>query len=228
MAAPPSILVVDNYDSFVYNLVQYLGELGATVSVARNDRVDVDDLAGALYDGVLVSPGPGHPRDAGNGVRIIRYCAEHAIPVLGVCLGHQALAEAYGGQVVAAPVLVHGRSTLVVHEGRGVFAGAPSPLIAGRYHSLVVDEGTLPEEFEVTARSEGLIMGMRHRTLTLEGVQFHPESVLTQDGYLLLANWLMVCGSSDARSRAAALGARIDEVRASLPVPGQEKLLPTP
>ena len=181
MAASPSILVVDNYDSFVYNLVQYLGELGAAVSVKRNDQVDVDDLAGTHYDGVLVSPGPGHPRDAGNCVPLIHYCAEHDIPMLGVCLGHQALGEAFGAHVVAAPELVHGRSTLVVHEGHGVFAGAPSPLVAGRYHSLVVQEDTLSDDFEVTARSGGLVMGMRHRTLALEGVQFHPESVLTQD-----------------------------------------------
>jgi para-aminobenzoate synthetase component 2 len=228
MAASPSILVVDNYDSFVYNLVQYLGELGAAVSVKRNDQVDVDDLAGTHYDGVLVSPGPGHPRDAGNCVPLIHYCAEHAIPMLGVCLGHQALGEAFGAHVVAAPELVHGRSTLVVHEGHGVFAGAPSPLVAGRYHSLVVQEDTLSDDFEVTARSGGLVMGMRHRTLALEGVQFHPESVLTQDGYLLLANWLTTCGSSDALLRSTALDDRSDVVRAALPAPRQEKLAPTP
>jgi para-aminobenzoate synthetase component 2 len=228
MAANPSILVVDNYDSFVYNLVQYLGELGATVRVLRNDKVDEHDLASTRYDGVLVSPGPGHPRDAGNCVRIIRYCAENALPMLGVCLGHQALAEAYGAAVVAAPELVHGRSTLVTHEGHGVFAGAPSPLIVGRYHSLVVDEDSLPDVFEVTARTGDLVMGMRHRELALEGVQFHPESVLTQDGYLLLANWLTACGSSDALLHAGELNAAIDAVRAALPAPRQEKLLPTP
>jgi para-aminobenzoate synthetase component 2 len=227
MATSPSILVVDNYDSFVYNLVQYLAELGATTTVLRNDKVSVEDMSLVHYDGVLVSPGPGHPRDAGNCVVIIRYCAEQGIPMLGVCLGHQALAEAFGGRVVAAPELVHGRSTLVVHEGRGVFAGAPSPLVAGRYHSLVVEESTLPEVFEVT-RSGALVMGMRHRDLALEGVQFHPESVLTQDGHLLLANWLGECGFSEALTRARELDERSDLIRAALPAPGHEKLVPTP
>jgi para-aminobenzoate synthetase component 2 len=161
-------------------------------------------------------------------VAIIRYCGEHAIPMLGVCLGHQALGEAFGATVLAAPELVHGRSTLVSHEGRGVFVGAPSPLIAGRYHSLVVDEATLPADFEVTARSSGLIMGMRHRELALEGVQFHPESVLTQDGYLLLANWLTECGSSEALARARELNVRSAAIRAALPSPSHEKLVPTP
>ena len=215
----PSILVVDNYDSFVYNLVQYLAELGADTTVRRNDEVDTSDLESTRFDGVLVSPGPGHPRDAGNCVAIIRACASKGIPMLGVCLGHQALGEAYGADVVAAPELVHGRSTLVVHEGRGVFAGAPSPLIAGRYHSLVVEESTLPACFEVTARSGELIMGMRHRTLALEGVQFHPESVLTQDGYLLLANWLVACGFPEALERVPLLSERIDDVRVALPTP---------
>ncbi len=215
----PSILVVDNYDSFVYNLVQYLAELGADTTVRRNDDVDTSDLESTRFDGVLVSPGPGHPRDAGNCVAIIRACASKGIPMLGVCLGHQALGEAYGADVVAAPELVHGRSTLVVHEGLGVFAGAPSPLIAGRYHSLVVEESTLPDCFEVTARSGELIMGMRHRTLALEGVQFHPESVLTQDGYLLLANWLVACGFPEALERVPLLSERIDDVRVALPTP---------
>lgn len=219
MKAGPSILVVDNYDSFVYNLVQYLGELGAEVTVLRNDKVDAEDVARAHYDGVLISPGPGYPASAGNCIEIIRYCAEHELPMLGVCLGHQALGEAFGAEVVPAPELVHGRSSLVEHTGVGVFAGAPSPLVAGRYHSLVVTEGTLPEEFEVTARSGTLVMGIRHRTLALEGVQFHPESVLTQDGYLLLANWLTVCGSSDAVARAEELNARSAQIRAALPRP---------
>ena len=215
----PTILVVDNYDSFVYNLVQYLAELGATVEVRRNDAADAADVARLAPDGVLVSPGPGHPRDAGNCLEIIRYCADHSVAMLGVCLGHQALGEAFGATVSRAPELLHGRSSLVEHEGAGVFAGVTNPLVAGRYHSLVVQEKGLPDELEVTARSHGLIMGLRHRTLPLEGVQFHPESVLTQDGYVILANWLQVCGSRDARERAGDLTARIDSVRAALPQP---------
>ncbi len=219
MKVGPSILVVDNYDSFVYNLVQYLAELGAEVTVLRNDKVDAEDVAAANYDGVLISPGPGYPVSAGNCIEIIRHCAESGLPMLGVCLGHQALGEAFGAEIVPAPELVHGRSSLVVHEGGGVFRDAPTPLVAGRYHSLVVTEESLPEEFEVTARSGTLVMGIRHRTLPLEGVQFHPESVLTQDGYLLLANWLVACGSSDARERAQQLNARSEQIRAALPRP---------
>ena len=217
MNTAPTILVVDNYDSFVYNLVQYLAELGATVTVVRNDAVDASGVASIAPDGVLVSPGPGHPRDAGNCLEIIRYCAEHGLPLLGVCLGHQALGEEFGATVSRAPELLHGRSSLVEHAEVGVFAGVTNPLVAGRYHSLVVQEEELPDELEVTARSHGLIMGMRHRTLPLEGVQFHPESVLTQDGYRILENWLKVCGSSDALERAEMLTVRIDAVRAALP-----------
>ncbi len=215
----PSIIVVDNYDSFVYNLVQYMIELGAEVTVRRNDEVDAAQVAAMAPDGVLVSPGPGHPRDAGNCVEIIRYCAEKSIPMFGVCLGHQALAEAFGATVDRAPELLHGRSSLVEHEGVGVFEGVSDPLVVGRYHSLVVKDEGLPSEFAVTARSHGLIMGIRHRTLPLEGVQFHPESVLTQDGYRMLANWLEECGSTDAREKAEALSARMDTVRAALPQP---------
>jgi para-aminobenzoate synthetase component 2 len=210
-------LVVDNYDSFVYNLVQYLGELGATVHVARNDDVGASDVATMQLDGVLISPGPGYPAAAGNCIEIVRYCFENSLPMLGVCLGHQALGEAFGADIVPAPELLHGRSSLVEHTNVGVFVGAPSPLVAGRYHSLVVSPSTLPEVFEVTARSGELIMGMRHRTAPLEGVQFHPESVLTQDGYLLLANWLSVCGSTEALERATELNRRSSEIRRSLP-----------
>ncbi len=219
MTAGPKVLVVDNYDSFVYNLVQYLAELGAQVTVRRNDKVDAHEVAEGAYDGVLVSPGPGYPSSAGNCVSIIQYCAEHEVPMLGICLGHQALGEAFGADVVPAPELVHGRSSLVEHDGVGVFRTAPNPLVAGRYHSLVVSEDSLSEEFEVTARCGTLVMGFRHRTLPLEGVQFHPESVLTQDGYLLLANWLMTCGSSDALERASELNARSESIRAALPSP---------
>ncbi|MFI5036530.1 MAG: anthranilate synthase component II [Acidimicrobiales bacterium] len=216
MTRGPSILVIDNYDSFVYNLVQYLGELGATVEVRRNDQVDADVLADWAPDGVLISPGPGHPRDAGRCLEVIQYCAAQGLPMLGVCLGHQALGEAYGARIVAAPELVHGRSTLVEHGGVGVFAGAPNPLVAGRYHSLVVDGATLPDCFELTAWSGGLVMGIRHRALPLEGVQFHPESVLTQAGYLVLANWLSACGSRDALDAAARLDRAGEEVRRAL------------
>ena len=219
MSSSPSILVIDNYDSFVYNIVQYLGELGATVIVERNDAIDAADVARIDPDGVLVSPGPGYPHDAGNCLDVIGECAAAVRPMLGVCLGHQALGAAFGARVVRAPELLHGRSSLVEHEGLGVFAGVTRPLVAGRYHSLVVDDVDLPDELEVTARSNGLIMGLRHRTLPLEGVQFHPESVLTQDGYRILANWLTVCGSKDALSFEAPLTARIDAVRAALPQP---------
>ena len=219
MSPAPSILVVDNYDSFVYNLVQYMAELGAEVTVRRNDEVGVADVIDVAPDGVLVSPGPGHPRDAGNCVEIIRYCGEAGIPMFGVCLGHQALGEAFGATIDRAPELLHGRSSIVEHESEGVFASVSNPLVVGRYHSLVVKDEGLPEEFVVTARSHGLIMGMRHRTLALEGVQFHPESVLTQDGYLMLANWLHECGSNVAFEVATALSSRMDAVRAALPQP---------
>ncbi len=219
MSVAPSILVVDNYDSFVYNLVQYMAELGADVTVLRNDEVTAAQVATLLPDGVLVSPGPGHPRDAGNCVEIIRVCAEMKIPMFGVCLGHQALGEAFGATIDRAPELLHGRSSLVDHQGQGVFAGVSNPLVVGRYHSLVVEDRGLPADFTVTARSHGLIMGMRHRTLPLEGVQFHPESVLTQDGYRMLANWLHECGSLDALEKAETLSIRMDVVRAALPQP---------
>ena len=219
MSAALNILVVDNYDSFVYNLVQYMAELGAEVTVRRNDEVTAADVAAMKPDGVLVSPGPGHPRDAGNCVEIIRYCAHERIPMFGVCLGHQALGEAFGATIDRAPELLHGRSSLVNHENVGVFEGVSNPLVVGRYHSLVVEDNGLSTEFDVTARSHGLIMGIRHRTLPLEGVQFHPESVLTQDGYRMLANWLHECGSSDARELAESLTQRMDTVRAALPQP---------
>ena len=223
MSSGPSVLVIDNYDSFVYNLYQYLVELGASVRVVRNDHVTDEDLVDLDLDGILISPGPGHPRDAGRCREVIESCANIARPMLGVCLGHQALADAFGAAVVAAPTLVHGQASFVSHEGRGVFAGMPQPFAAGRYHSLVVDPGTVPREFEVTAWVEGVVMGIRHRDLPLEGVQFHPESVLTEDGYSLLANWLEVCGSTDARERARSLNARSSEVRRSLPEPSKIK-----
>ncbi len=219
MPEGPSILVVDNYDSFVYNLVQYLGELGASVIVRRNDDVSGRDVDGLHVDGVLISPGPGHPRGAGHCIELVRHCADHDLPLLGVCLGHQALAEAFGGQIVSAPELLHGRASLVTHDGAGVFRGVANPLIVGRYHSLVVLDEGLPDEFEVTARSNGLIMGIRHRSFALEGVQFHPESVLTQDGYLMLANWLERCGAQGVVALATNLSRQADDVRAALPQP---------
>ncbi len=219
MSRAPHLLVIDNYDSFVYNLVQYVGELGATVDVVRNDKIDAVDLSPSDYDGVLVSPGPGHPRNAGNCLDIIRFCGEANVPMLGICLGHQALGEAFGANVVSAPELLHGRSSVVEHSSTGVFAGLPSPMVAGRYHSLVVESTTLPECFEVTATSGDLIMGMRHVTMALEGVQFHPESVLTQHGYRLLANWLTTCGSTSAVERAEELVAVSESIRRSLPEP---------
>jgi para-aminobenzoate synthetase component 2 len=203
------VLVVDNYDSFVYNLVQYLGQLGAECVVRRNDEVTVDELPGLGVDGVLLSPGPGRPEDAGVSVEMVKAC-EAGTPMLGVCLGHQALAVAYGGSVVRAPELLHGRTSEVGHEDVGVLKGLPQPFTATRYHSLAVDDASLPPELEVTARSDtGVIMGLRHRDAPLEGVQFHPESVLTQAGHLLLANWLGQCGDTAAADRAPAL---VDEV----------------
>lgn len=219
MSQAPHLLVIDNYDSFVYNLVQYVGELGATVEVIRNDKIDAAGMEQASYDGVLVSPGPGHPRSAGNCLEIIRYCEQVSLPMLGICLGHQALGEAFGADVVAAPELLHGRSSVVHHRSSGVFEGLPEPMIAGRYHSLVVEPSTLPDCFEVTATSGDLIMGMRHVSAPLEGVQFHPESVLTQHGYRLLANWLERCGSHDAVERAEILVAVSEDIRRSLPEP---------
>jgi len=187
------VLVVDNYDSFVYNLVQYLAQLGADCTVQRNDEVDLDALE--RFDGVLVSPGPGTPERAGSSIDVIRRCAQAQQPMLGVCLGHQAMAVAYGGTVDRAPELLHGKTSQVHHEGAGVLAGLPSPFTATRYHSLTVLPDTVSEGFEVTARTEsGVIMGLRHRELPLEGVQFHPESVLTEYGHRMLANWLAIAG----------------------------------
>ena len=198
--AGPSILVVDNYDSFVYTIVGYLTQLGARCEVVRNDALSTE--AAATYDGVLLSPGPGTPQDAGICVDMVLACAERAQPMLGVCLGHQALGVAYGAVVGRAPELLHGKTSLVEHEGAGVLAGLPMPFTATRYHSLAIDPATVPPELEVTGRTAGgVIMAVRHRDLPLEGVQFHPESVLTQGGHLLLANWLVRCGDPGAVER---------------------------
>jgi anthranilate synthase/aminodeoxychorismate synthase-like glutamine amidotransferase len=182
------VLVVDNYDSFTYNLVQYLGELGAEVEVVRNDHASVDDLLLRGYDRVIVSPGPCTPDESGISIEVLRRFPTAGIPVLGVCLGHQALGQAYGGRVVRHKP-VHGKTEPVEHDGRTVFAGLESPLTVGRYHSLVVDE-QLPDELEVSARGGGVIMALRHKTLPAEGIQFHPESVLTEHGHELLRNFL--------------------------------------
>ncbi|MFT4218713.1 MAG: aminodeoxychorismate/anthranilate synthase component II [Micropruina sp.] len=200
------ILVIDNYDSFVYNLVQYLAQLGAEVDVWRNDdlRFDTPDWADG-YDGVLISPGPGTPESAGVCIDVVRSHAGR-LPIFGVCLGLQSMAVAFGGVVGRAPELLHGKTSEVLHNGTGVFAGLPSPLTTTRYHSLALDPATVPDELEVTATTaSGVIMAVRHRSLPVESVQFHPESVLTEGGYQMLANWLAVCGDAGAPARAKGL-----------------------
>ncbi|SDP76421.1 para-aminobenzoate synthetase component 2 [Actinopolyspora xinjiangensis] len=187
------VLVVDNYDSFVYNLVQYLAQLGVECVVRRNDVVTDEDVRWA--DGVLLSPGPGKPAEAGCSLDLVSDCARGAKPLLGVCLGHQALGAALGGVVERAPELLHGKTSEIEHRGVGVFDGLPRPLVATRYHSLTLRPDSVPPELDVTARTaEGVVMGMRHRELPLEGVQFHPESVLTEGGHRMLANWMDLAG----------------------------------
>lgn len=187
------VLVVDNYDSFVYNLVQYLAQLGADTVVRRNDVVELDEVTDV--DAVLVSPGPGTPERAGRSMEIVSHCASQSVPVLGVCLGHQAIGAVWGGVVERAPELLHGKTSLINHSGEGVLAGLPSPFTATRYHSLTIRPDSMPAELEVTGRTEsGVIMALRHRELPVHGVQFHPESVLTEGGHRLLANWLALAG----------------------------------
>jgi anthranilate synthase component II len=184
------VLVVDNYDSFVYNLVQELGELGADPVVFRNDAIDVDGIRAERPDAVLISPGPGRPEDGGVSLRAIAALSGE-VPLLGVCLGHQCIGQAFGGDIVSAPHLMHGKTSEIHHDGSGLFAGLPNPFVATRYHSLVVRPESVPAELEVTATSsDGMVMGLRHRELPVEGVQFHPESVLTASGPALLANFL--------------------------------------
>ncbi len=184
------ILVIDNYDSFTYNLVQYLGELGAEVVVKRNDAVSVDDIRGIAPEGVLISPGPGRPEEAGVSLDVIAKLGME-VPIFGVCLGHQSIGQHFGASVVRAERLMHGRTSEILHEGRGVFQSLPSPLTATRYHSLIVKRDTIPDELEVTAWTDrGEVMGLRHTTLPIEGVQFHPESFLTEHGHELIRNWL--------------------------------------
>jgi len=202
------ILVVDNYDSFVFNLVQYLAQLGAEVEVRRNDQVSVAEALGGGYDGILLSPGPGVPEQAGICVDLVRALdAEPGPPpVFGVCLGLQAIAVAYGGVVGRAPELLHGKTSQVHHGGTGVLAGLPDPFTATRYHSLALDPATVPDVLEVTGVTDtDVVMAVRHRTRPVEAVQFHPESVLTEGGHRLLANWLTVCGDTGAVARSAGL-----------------------
>ncbi len=188
--AGPHVLVIDSYDSFVYNLVQYLGELGAEPQVVRNDELTVDEALALGADGVLLSPGPGRPEDAGIICAAIPAFAARGVPVFGVCLGHQAIGHVFGATVERAPSLMHGKTSPIVHAGAGVFHGLPSPLTATRYHSLVINPATVPPELEVTAWTDDVVMGVRHRTLPIEGVQFHPESILTAAGHDLLRNFL--------------------------------------
>ncbi len=197
------ILVIDNYDSFVFNIVQYLFQLGADVEVRRNDEVTPDEARN--FDGVLLSPGPGTPEQAGVCMDVVRECAGD-VPILGVCLGHQAIAAVYGGVVDRAPELLHGKTSTITHAGTGVLAGLPDGFTATRYHSLAVEPTSVPEELEVTGTTDsGVIMALRHRELPVEGVQFHPESVLTEGGYRLLANWLAECGDAQAVVRSEGL-----------------------
>lgn len=186
--------MIDNYDSFTFNLVQYLGELGCDVEVVRNDAGSIDEMLGGDPSGVVISPGPGEPADAGVSIPMVLACAERGLPLLGVCLGHQSIGAAFGGRIVRARSIMHGKVSAIEHDGRGVFAGIPSPFEATRYHSLVVEELSLPEVLEVTARTQDReIMGLRHREFPIEGVQFHPESILTLEGKRLLDNFLSGC-----------------------------------
>jgi anthranilate synthase/aminodeoxychorismate synthase-like glutamine amidotransferase len=193
MSEPVRILLVDNYDSFTYNVAQQLGQLGAEVTVVRNDEFDVEAVAADPPDGIVISPGPGTPADTGASNDLMKALAGQR-PILGVCLGHQCIGEVFGGRIVSAPTLVHGKTSAIHHDGRGLFEGLPSPFDATRYHSLVVDAASVPDDIEVTATTDdGLIMGLRHRALDIEGVQFHPESVLTVHGPALLRNFVERC-----------------------------------
>jgi para-aminobenzoate synthetase component 2 len=210
------ILVVDNYDSFVYNLVQYLAQLDSDVIVRRNDAVSPADLDELDVDGVLISPGPGTPQEAGQSMPLVAACAASGRPLFGVCLGHQAIGAVFGAPIVRAPELLHGKTSEIRHDGTGVLAGLPSPFTATRYHSLAVEEAALPEEIIVTGRSaSGVVMALRHRTRPIDGVQFHPESVLTHGGHRMVANWLVRCGGTVDYERVAQLSEGVDALRST-------------
>ncbi len=210
------ILVVDNYDSFVYNLVQYLAQLGAEVIVRRNDAVAPEELAELDVAGVLISPGPGTPQEAGQSMPIVAACVAGGLPLFGVCLGHQAIGAVFGAPIIRAPELLHGKTSEIVHDGTGVLAGLPSPLTATRYHSLAVEEAALPDEIVVTGRSQsGVVMALRHRELPIDGVQFHPESVLTHGGHRMVANWLVRCGGTIDDARVTQLSDDVDTLRST-------------
>ena len=195
-----SLLILDNYDSFTYNLVQYLGELGASTEVLRNDAATPEEILETGPEGVVISPGPGRPEDAGNSVRLVEQASEAGIPVLGVCLGHQAIGIAFGGTIVSARTIMHGKTSPILHDDRGLFRGLPEGFEATRYHSLVIERESFPAALEVSARTaDGEIMGVRHRSLPVEGVQFHPESILTAEGKSLLGNFLETCRQAESR-----------------------------
>lgn len=198
------ILVIDNYDSFVFNIVQYLAQLGADVTVKRNDEVGVEFAKD--FDGVLLSPGPGAPHDAGISMSMVEYCKENAIPLFGVCLGHQAIAEAFGATVSRAPELLHGKTSEIYHQGESVMSSLPQGFQATRYHSLAVERDTVPAELIITCQTEsGVVMGLKHAKYSIEGVQFHPESVLTEGGHRMLAEWLTQCGDTEALTKSVGL-----------------------
>jgi para-aminobenzoate synthetase component 2 len=198
------ILVIDNYDSFVFNIVQYLAQLGADVTVKRNDEVGVEFAKD--FDGVLLSPGPGAPHDAGISMSMVEYCKENSIPLFGVCLGHQAIAEAFGATVSRAPELLHGKTSEIYHQGESVMSSLPQGFQATRYHSLAVERDTVPADLIITCQTEsGVVMGLKHAKYSIEGVQFHPESVLTEGGHRMLAEWLTQCGDTEALTKSVGL-----------------------